>query len=190
MQRVKANKSEMNKLIIKGAEVTDLIAINNEIESFYKLLYEKGDSKIVNESKLKEYVNIQKLESEEIFKMNVPISKEDLFQTLKSCSDSASGPDGIPYSLIKLTWNYFGELLINAWNFSKETNELTHSHRSSYLRLIPKEGKDHTQIKNWRPITLSNCDFKIITKTISKKLMLAVAKFYTSCVHPGKTNHK
>ena len=180
MQRAKANKSEMNKLIINGAEVTDPIAINNEIESFYKSLYEKGDSKIVNESKLKEYVNIQKLESEEIFKMNVPISKEDLFQTLKSCSDSASGPDGIPYSLIKLTWNYFGELLINAWNFSKEIKELTHSHRSSYLRLIPKEGKDHTQIKNWRPITLSNCDFKIITKTLSKKLTLAVANTISS----------
>ena len=180
MQRAKANKSNMNRLTVNGVEVTDLTTINNEIETFYRSLYEKGDSKIVNESKLNDYVKIQKLENEKICKMNLPIAKEDLLQTLNSCSDSAPGPDGIPYSLIKLTWNYFGDLLIKAWNFSKETNELTASHRSSYLRLIPKDGKDITQIKNWRPITLSNCDFKLITKTLSKKLTLAVADTISS----------
>ena len=180
MQRAKTNKCEMNKLIINGVELTDPNSINNEVETFYRSLYEKGDSKIANEPKLKDFLNIQELKDEEISQMNTPISRDDLLQTLKSCSDSAPGPDGIPYSLIKLTWNYYGDLLINAWNYSKEISELTHSHRSSYLRLIPKEGKDPTQIKNWRPITLSNCDFKLITKTISKKLTLTVANIIST----------
>ena len=55
------------------------------------------------------------------------------------------------------------------------TGELTHSHQASYLRLIPKEGKIPTNLKNWRPITLSNCDYKIITKTLAKRLTGAVA---------------
>ena len=47
---------------------------------------------------------------------------------------------------------------------------LTDSHESSYLKLLPKEGKDTSLLKNWRPITLSNCDFKIITKTLANRL--------------------
>ena len=30
------------------------------------------------------------------------------------------------------------------------------------------------ELKNWRPITLSNCDFKLITKTLSWRLAEAV----------------
>ena len=47
---------------------------------------------------------------------------------------------------------------------------LTHSHNESYLRLLPKEGKDPNYLKNWRPITLSNCDLKLITKTFSIRM--------------------
>ena len=46
----------------------------------------------------------------------------------------------------------------------------------SYLRLIPKAGKDLTKLTNWRPITLSNCDHKIITKIYAKRMCENVAK--------------
>jgi hypothetical protein len=36
--------------------------------------------------------------------------------------------------------------------------------------LLPKEGKDCGDVKNWRPITLSNCDLKIVTKALSSKM--------------------
>ena len=107
----------------------------------------------------------------------------DLHKTLLTCKDSAPGPDGIPYSLIKLTWNYFGPLLINSWQYAIETGSLTHSHESSYLKLLPKEGKDHTELKNWRPITLSNCDFKIITKNIAMKMTEALS----NSINPTQT---
>jgi hypothetical protein len=37
------------------------------------------------------------------------------------------------------------------------------------ITILPKEGKDISDIKNWRPITLPNCDSKIITKAIAIK---------------------
>ena len=48
------------------------------------------------------------------------------------------------------------------------------SHRESIVVLIPKEGKDIKDIKNWRPITLSNCDAKIIPKALSSRMTLVV----------------
>jgi hypothetical protein len=51
------------------------------------------------------------------------------------------------------------------------------------ITLLPKEGKDTKDIKNWRPITLSNCDSKIITKTISLK----TSKVLESIIDPSQT---
>ncbi len=36
--------------------------------------------------------------------------------------------------------------------------------------LLPKVGKDGKDIRNWRHITLSNCDLKIVTKELSNKM--------------------
>ena len=49
------------------------------------------------------------------------------------------------------------------------------SHKKSFLKLIPKAGKDLTKLTNWRPITLSNCDHKLITKTYARKLCETIA---------------
>ena len=51
------------------------------------------------------------------------------------------------------------------------------------ITLLPKEGKDTKGIKNWRPITLSNCDSKIITKAISLK----TSKVLESIIDPSQT---
>ena len=51
------------------------------------------------------------------------------------------------------------------------------------ITLLPKEGKDTKDIKNWRPITLSNCDSKIITKAISLK----TSKVLESIIDPSQT---
>ena len=87
---------------------------------------------------------------------------------MKDTQDSCPGPDGIPYSYLKVTWEWIGPALLRAWEHSIQTRTLTESHRTSWLRLIPKAGKNTKELKNWRPITLSNCDHKLITKTISK----------------------
>ena len=38
------------------------------------------------------------------------------------------------------------------------------------LRLIPKKGKDLTNIQNWRPISLLNTDYKRLTHILSNRL--------------------
>jgi hypothetical protein len=53
------------------------------------------------------------------------------------------------------------------------------SHQKSYLRLIPKPGKDKKELKNWRPITLSNCDHKLITKTYNSRLLKIITDYVT-----------
>ena len=149
--------------------------IDSMVSKFYRKLFEKGDSKINNLDKVSEFLhNMEKLEQDKVAQIDKTITLNDLHNTLKTCTDSAPGPDGIPYSIIKLTWKYFGTFLLESWLYSLETGSLTHSHESSYLKLLPKDGKDLTLLKNWRPITLSNCDLKLITKTLASKLTVGL----------------
>ena len=168
--KARSNANEMVELRTdNGTTTKDGNTIKTMVEGFYKSLYERGDNKLSgNLSKFCE--NMQQVSPDNEANIMNQISLEELLTTLKSCTDSAPGPGGIPYSLIRLTWPIYGPLLLNSWNYSLKMGILTHSHRTSYLRLIPKEGKDVTLLKNWRPITLSNCDIKIITKTISSRM--------------------
>ena len=169
MLRAKSNKLEMSQLIVdQGPPITNPNEINKEVERFYRKLYEKGNRSKTDANDFLSHMS--KISDENIRNITSPLTALELFNTLKSCSDSAPGPDGIPYSVIRLTWKYFGPLLIDSWLFSTECNDLTPSHKDSYLRLLPKDGKDLNLLKNWRPITLSNCDIKLITKTLSQRL--------------------
>ena len=95
---------------------------------------------------------------------------------MAACRDSAPGPDGIPYSFYKSLWKWMGPLIVEAWKYSTVTGNLCPSHKVSFLKLIPKVGKDSKKLTNWRPITLSNCDHKLITKTYANRMSLAVAQ--------------
>ena len=171
MQRAKGRKLEMTSLKDGSNTIDDTTMIDQMVLNFYKNLYEKGDSKIGNVELIDGFLcNMPAVDEISINQINSPTTIEDLYNTLKSCKDSAPGPDGIPYSIIKLTWRIFGPILFEAWKYSLAIGELSHSHENSYLKLLPKDGKDPSLLKNWRPITLSNCDFKIITKTLAIKM--------------------
>ena len=184
LNRTKNNKNEMSDLIIDGVITKDMDQISSHVNNFYKNLYEKGDKNYENNSLIGKFIgNLAAVPEEHIKQLDTKITADELLTTLKSCQDSAPGPDGIPYSLIKLTWKHFGKILVESWNYTQESGRLPPSHESSYLRLLPKAGKDISLLKNWRPITLSNCDFKIITKTLSWRL----AKAVESVISPNQT---
>jgi hypothetical protein len=44
------------------------------------------------------------------------------------------------------------------------TDELSVTQKEGLITLIPKKDKDTLLIKNWRPITLLNQDYKLATK--------------------------
>ena len=163
----KAN-DEINIVIKDGDELTDSKDIEEEIRSFYKDLYETLPANLNSDDQI--FRHIQPVTPEAAATMNERLTLAELELTLKTCDDSAPGPDGIPYSYIKHFWRDLGPVILDSWNYSIESKQLPPSHKVSYLRLIPKTGKDCRVIANLRPITLSNTDHKLITKTYAKKL--------------------
>ena len=167
-------KKELNGQLTE-LEIDDRIesqpeAIERHIVSFYSSLYNQEQHQPTPEESNNLLEQMQTLNDEEVRNITQPITEAMLLKTLKSMEDSCPGPDGIPYSYIKATWEWFGPVMLKAWEHSIRINKLPDSHRASWLKLIPKAGKNTKDLKNWRPITLSNCDHKVITKTISNMM--------------------
>ncbi len=115
--------------------------------------------------------------------LKAPLTKDELGKVLKACGDTAFGPDGIGYKMLKTCWSFYGDLLINSWNYVIGSDILAPSHCESVICLLGKKGKDKRYIGNLRPITLSNCDIKVVTKAITKRCN----KILDSVLNPHQT---
>jgi hypothetical protein len=83
--------------------------------------------------------------------------------------NTAPGIDGISNRFIKKIWYIFRKPLFDYANCCFEKGVLTDSFRVAKIRLIPKKG-DATLLKNWRPISLPNCFYKLISCVIAMRL--------------------
>jgi hypothetical protein len=151
------------------------------ITDFYKELYSAQPKQKKNDINF--YANCPKLSEEQAKFLDKDLNLKDLQDALSSCKKSSPGPDGIPYIIYKKYWKMMGPIILNAWSFSFKTGSLSSSHLESVITLLPKEGKDTMDIKNWRPITISNCDSNIIAKALSQK----TAKVLESFIDPSQT---
>ena len=169
----------------EGNDIMSQELVENEVVKFYKTLYEDYDRSKIKEIEVEdEFFNlIESLSAQEENMVAARLSLRDLEETIVTCTDTAPGPDGIPYSFYKVLWRRMGSTIVDAWNHTLITGKLCPSHKVSYLKLIPKLGKDLKNLTNWRPITLSNCDHKLITKTYANRMSSVVA----GCIRERQT---
>ena len=160
----------MSKIKNGPREFTGQQQVMEGVREFYEDLYNKKNS---TQNPVDEtfYDECPKLDEQSANLMESELKLEELKSSLLTCKDaSAPGPDGIPYEVYKRYWGLMGPIILDSWYHSISTGQLPPSHLESIITLLPKEGKDSEDIKNWRPITLSNCDLKIITKSLSNKM--------------------
>jgi len=63
-----------------------------------------------------------------------------------------------------------GEDLARSLNHAYEKGELSISQRRGVITLLPKDESSLLDLKNWRPITLLNVDYKIAAKAIASRM--------------------
>jgi hypothetical protein len=163
--------SEMDKLNINGTITTDEAEIRHGVTEFYTSLYNNGDNIDIDNDFLNEMFTVQQQHQDSI---HAPLTLDEMWNTIKSVRATTPGPDGISNLYIKKLWYILGPIILDAWNYSVTTNNLPPSHKTSLLRLIPKRDKDTSLIKNWRPIKLSNCDHKLITRLYNNRILKAI----------------
>jgi exonuclease III len=169
-----------NKLIsqlnIEGKIITDATEILDEEKRFYENLYTK---KINEETKkFQENCNlftknpkIPKISETQKESCDEPISESELLASLKKFKNGKSpGTTGLTAEFYKFFWNDIKALLTESLNYALKLGELSIEQKRGIITLIPKKDKDRLMLKNWRPITLLNIDYKILAKALSNRL--------------------
>ena len=84
-------------------------------------------------------------------------------------SGKSPGPDGLPAEFYLYFWGLLGRDLVEILNYGYDAGALSESQRRAILRLLFKR-EDPQLLKNWRPISLLNVDYKIATKCLAGRL--------------------
>jgi hypothetical protein len=77
--------------------------------------------------------------------------------------------DGLSNCFIKKFWNILRIPLFRYTSHCSRTGTLTQSFKTASIKLIPKKG-DCTKLKNWRPISLLSCLYKVISRALNNRL--------------------
>ena len=88
-------------------------------------------------------------------------------------NNSVSGIDGITTSFPKFCfWNKVKDLVIDSLKAAHAVGQMSPLQRKAVITLIHK-GKDlqRDDLNNWRPITLTNTDYKILAECLSRRLL-------------------
>ena len=124
-----------------------------------KFFHDPIDKQLSNNSK-------QMLDSE--------ITKEDVLKALKKMPNNKSpGPDGIAVELYKVYWRLLGDDLLDVFKAGLEDKCLSYTQYLAAIILLYKKG-DRADIRNWRPISLLNLDYKILSKVLAERLKIVM----------------
>ena len=111
------------------------------------------------------------LEEESAVLCEGPITEAECFEAVMSMpNDKTPGSDGLSVNFYQVFWQELKDDLCQVFNKCFENGELCPSMRRGIITLLPKQGKDNLYLKNWRPISLLNTDYKILAKIIANRI--------------------
>jgi len=168
-------KNFLNKLItrlVDGDKVAekplDILSVQRE---FYKNLYTSRikEDEIESTFFLQE-ANIKKLSSSQKDSCEGLVTENEISKVIKGMKNGKTpGSDGFPVEFFKVFWLDIKNYLLDSLNSAIEKGEMSLTQKQGIITCIPKAG-NRELMKNWRPITLLNVDYKILSGVLSQRL--------------------
>uniref|UniRef100_A0A803TV15 Reverse transcriptase domain-containing protein n=1 Tax=Anolis carolinensis TaxID=28377 RepID=A0A803TV15_ANOCA len=169
--RKKKQNRQITKIKIEGKIVNSDKEIREAFQKFYENLYSKDS---INPESITEYLGKQKLEKisdEQRLDLNREISEKEICKAIKSLdSNKTPGPDGFIAGFYKLEQPEVILFLKKIMNQALQDQVIPESWKEAIITMIPKEGVDRSEVRNYRPISLLNTDYKIFTKILANRL--------------------
>jgi hypothetical protein len=116
------------------------------------------------------------------------INVNEASKALKMMKNGSSpGLDGLTTEFYKMFWVKLADIVVKSYNASFKNGHLSHTQTAAVLTLLHK-GKDlpKNKLSNWRPISLTNTDYKILAKCLSNHRLCTVID---SIVHKDQVGY-
>ena len=151
--------------------VTEQKAIEWEVRKFYWNLYQEEEKEIDKEEILRNIAQFKKVSVEDGARMDREITEDEVSETLKNTRNNvAPGSGGFGGSFYKVFWKFLKTIVVRAINEIYVNEELPITLRLGIIALIPKGDKDQRFINNWRPLTLLETLYKLISAKLANRL--------------------
>jgi hypothetical protein len=154
--------------------------MNEQVDFYSKLFQSEGwDENSAHE--LTRYI-VNKLDNNEKETLGEDINLDEISKVIKILRPNKSpGEDGIISEFYQLFWQDIkNEFLGVVEQIFKFEYTLSASQYKGVLTLLHKGGEREDTKKNWRPLTLLNCDYKIISKLLAERLKNVLTKLIHS----------
>ena len=155
------------------------------IRSFYKDLYapkEYGD--LIDNPSYQLFKSEVKLDNVDVEMLDKHISENDIYEALTDLPGGKTpGLDGLTVEFYRKFWVYLKDSLLKCIDTVYANGQLSNDQKQGVINLIPKPDKDLRYIKNWRPISILNVDYKLITKALANRVKLVLPSLinYDQC---------
>jgi hypothetical protein len=171
------------------SEITEAEKILEYEEYFYKNLY---STPIKNqEQQLEQEVaantfkdqTVPRITEEHKQQCDIEITIQETGTALKDLQNGKSpGSDGFTPDFYKFFWPNIKEIVFESIVYASINKHLSIDQKRGIINLIPKKDKDPRLLKNWRPISLLNTDYKIVTKILANR----IKKVLTTVINPDQ----
>lgn len=164
-----------------GVIINSQMDVLNEQVKFYSTLYQKTDNAIEIEDMMSSYLQgeaFPKLDKDEADSCEGLMNEEETSVALSSMKNGSSpGNDGLSVEFYKFFWGRVKTVVTLSFNEAFGSGEISYTQKQGVIILLHK-GKELSRdnLANWRPITLTNVDYKILAKVLAKRLSLVIGK--------------
>lgn len=178
-------KSVMSSVLVGEVEVEGEEVLE-KVRAFYKDLYDA--QKKVEEEEVRDYCQVvnNKLEEVKVEGLVKCITETEVEEVLKSMAKNKTlGKDGLPVEWYVRFWPILKTHLLEVLKLCIETGHTSSSMKEGVITLIFKNG-ERREVKNWRPITLLNVNYKLMAKLLANRLGLVASVLLGEGQVPGR----
>ena len=161
-------------------------ASNKEIVEECTLFYKKLYTKESIDSTLDSYFlhEMPALSDDAVEQCEGEITLKECEIALKNMANyKTPGLDGLPKEFYVFAFPYIGNTFVDLLNRCWKEKILPKSQREGLITLICKDSTQSDDLSKWRPISLLNIDYKILSKVLSMRLRAVIGEI----VHPDQT---
>ena len=174
-------KSLINIMDEQNRHLNTQRGIEQETVKFYKKLFSSRNPSQGDIDGYLNSTNMNKISEDLSEQLDQDITLNELEEAVKGFKNNKSpGSDGLTAEFYKYFWEEIRETLHNVFIEAIEGGSLSPSQRTGVITLLPKQGKDCKHLKNWRPITLLNIDYKIYTHILKNRLKSVIPSIISS----------
>ena len=165
------DKKHIQKLRKDETILTNPRDILLEEKNFYETLYTSNNISDYDIKTVLKDLNITPIDENLSNLCEGPVTEKECYDAIMSMAcDKSPGTDGLPVNFYRMFWDDLKELVCNVFNTCFHDGELCPSMKRGIITLLPKKDKDTMLLKNWRPISLLNTDYKILAKILASRL--------------------